>query len=80
MTLAQLAQHSHVASVLGAARLQQPPTILPEAFDQDGRRIICYPGDAQHSVRERALPGPTRMHWHQQRFIPEGGFDALWNL
>ena len=80
MTLAQLAQHSHVASVLGAARRQPPPTILPEAFDHDGRRIICYPGDAQHSVRERALPGPTRMHWHQQRFIPEGGFDALWNL
>ena len=80
MTLAQLAQHSQVASVLAAARRQPPPTILPEAHDEDGKRIICYPGDAQHSVRERALPGPTRMHWHQQRFIPEGGFETLWNL
>ena len=80
MTLAQLAQHGQVASVLSAARRQPPPTILPEAHDEDGKRIICYPGDAQHSVRERALPGPTRMHWHQQRFIPEGGFEALWNL
>ena len=80
MTLAQLAQHGQVASVLAAARRQPPPTILPEAHDEDGKRIICYPGDAQHSVRERALPGPTRMHWHQQRFIPEGGFEALWNL
>lgn len=81
MTLAQLAQHSQVASVLLAARRQPPPTILPEAYDDaGGKRIICYPGDAQHTVRERALPGPTRMHWHQQRFIPEGGFEALWNL
>ena len=80
MTLAQLAQHGQVASVLAAARRQPPPTILPEAHGEDGKRIICYPGDAQHSVRERALPGPTRMHWHQQRFIPEGGFEALWNL
>ena len=81
MTLAQLAQHSQVASVLVAARRQPPPTILPEAYDgEGGKRIICYPGDAQHSIRERALPGPTRMHWHEQRFIPEGGFESLWNL
>ena len=80
MTLAQLAQHRHVDSVLGAARRQPPPTILPEAYDCEGVRIICYPGDAQHSVRERALPGPTRMHMDQQRFVPEGGFDALWRL
>ena len=80
MTLAQLAQHGQVASVLAAARRQPPPTILPEAHDEDGKRIICYPGDAQHSVRERALPGPTRMHWHEQRFIPEGGFETLLNL
>ena len=80
MTLAHLAQHRDVASVLTAARRQPPPTILPEAFDRDGMRILCYPGDAQHSVRERALPGPTRMHFHQQRFTPEGGFEVLLNL
>lgn len=79
MTLAHLAQHGDVASVLTAARRQPPPTILPEAFDRDGMRILCYPGDEQHSVRERALPGPTRMHFHQQRFTPEGGFEALFH-
>ena len=77
MTLAHLAQHGDVASVLSAARRQPPPTILPEAFDRDGVRIICYPGDAEHSVRQRALPGPTRMQFQQRRFTPEGGFEAL---
>lgn len=79
MTLAHLARHGDVASVLAAARLQPPPTILPEAFDRDGVRIICYPGDADHSVRERALPGPTRMHFQQRRFTPEGGFEMLFH-
>ncbi|MDD2713851.1 MAG: NUDIX hydrolase, partial [Simplicispira sp.] len=77
MGLAQLARHASVRSVLDAARRQPPPTILPEAFDQDGVRVICYPGDAQHSVRERALPGPTRLRYDQSRFMPEDGFDAL---
>jgi hypothetical protein len=40
-------------------------------------RVICYPGDERHSVRQRALPGPTRLHYLRGRFEPEGGFDAL---
>jgi hypothetical protein len=39
--------------------------------------MICYPGDERHSVRERALPGPTRLHYRDRRFEPAGGFDAL---
>jgi hypothetical protein len=39
--------------------------------------VICYPGDERHSVRERALPGPTRLHWLDGRYEPAGGFDAL---
>lgn len=77
MSLAHLARHASVASVLDAARRQRPPLILPEPFDHEGVRVICYPGDAMHPVRERALPGPTRLHYHARRFTPEDGFEAL---
>lgn len=77
MSVAHLARHASVASVLDAARRQPPPLILPEPFDHDGVRVLCYPGDAMHPVRERALPGPTRLHYHARRFTPEDGFEAL---
>lgn len=77
MSLAHLARHASVASVLDAARRQPPPLILPEPFDHDGVRVLCYPGDAMHPVRERALPGPTRLHYAARRFTPEDGFEAL---
>ena len=77
MSLAHLARHASVASVLDAARRQPPPLILPEPFDHEGVRVLCYPGDAMHPVRERALPGPTRLHYHARRFTPEDGFEAL---
>ena len=80
MALAHLARHTQVASVLAAARRQPPPTILPEAFDDAaGGRVICYPGDALHSIAQRALPGPTRLCMREQRFVPEGGFGALFD-
>jgi 8-oxo-dGTP pyrophosphatase MutT (NUDIX family) len=77
MSLAHLARHASVASVLDAARRQPPPLILPEPFDHDGVRVLYYPGDAMHPVRERALPGPTRLNYHERRFTPEDGFEAL---
>ena len=77
MTLAHLARHASVAQVLEAAGRQRPPTILPEAFDDHGSRVICYPGDERHAVRERAMPGPTRLLYRERRFYPERGFDAL---
>lgn len=80
MALAHLARHTQVASVLDAARRQPPPTILPEAFeDAAGQRVICYPGDALHSIARRALPGPTRLCIRERRFVPEGGFGALFD-
>jgi len=39
--------------------------------------VLCYPGDAKHSVSARALPGPTRLLHVQGRFTPEEGFEAL---
>lgn len=77
MSLAHLARHASAGSVLQAAQGQRPPTILPEAFEQDGWRTICYPGDPLHSIPERALPGPTRLRYQAQRFAPEDGFESL---
>ena len=77
MSLAHLAHHADVYSVLSAASARRPPVIQPEPFDLDGARVICYPGDAGHSVREQALPGPTRLSYRNKRFEPDGGFEAL---
>lgn len=77
MTLAHLAPHSSPESVFAAARHRAPPSVLPEPFDQDGQRVICYPGDPRHPVPERAWPGPTRLVFRNRRFEPEEGFEAL---
>lgn len=77
MGLAHLSRHRDVSSAIAEARARKPPVILPEPFEHDGTRIICYPGDERHSVAERALPGPTRLHYRNRRFEPADGFDAL---
>jgi 8-oxo-dGTP pyrophosphatase MutT (NUDIX family) len=78
LSLAHLARHSSVDSVLTEARTKRPALVQPEPFDdENGSRVLCYPGDARHSVRERALPGPTRLHFRNQRFEPDGGFESL---
>jgi 8-oxo-dGTP pyrophosphatase MutT (NUDIX family) len=77
LSLTHLARHRSVASVLAAARARTPPCIRPEPFDVDGERVVCYPGDPWHSVREQALPGPTRLHWRNQRFEPDAGLAPL---
>lgn len=77
MSLAHLSRHAGVDSVLAEARGRRPPVIQPEPFDHEGSRVICYPGDARHSVREQALPGPTRLSYRNRRFEPDAGFEAL---
>jgi 8-oxo-dGTP pyrophosphatase MutT (NUDIX family) len=77
MSLAHLSHHSTVVSVLAEARSKPPAVIEPEPFDYEGIRTITYPGDPQHSIRTRALPGPTRLRYANKRFEPIDGFDAL---
>ena len=77
MSLAHLARHVTVDSVMQAARAQRPPLILPESFDQANTRVLCFPGDTAHSVKQVVLPGPTRLMYRNQRFEPVKGFDAL---
>lgn len=77
MSLAHLARHGDVASVLAQAAAAAPPCVRPEAVEGGPHRVLCYPGDPAHSVAARALPGPTRLHWRNKRFEPEGGLAAL---
>jgi 8-oxo-dGTP pyrophosphatase MutT (NUDIX family) len=80
MSLSHLCLFKTVDEAMQEAAQRTPPVILPEPFDQDGMRVICYPGDPQHPVSQRALPGPTRLHFRNKRFEPEGGLDALLHL
>ena len=79
MSLAHLSRHATVASALAEAASRPPPVVMPEAFNEEGTRVICYPGDPQHSVATRALPGPSRLFWRNKRFEPAQGFEALFN-
>lgn len=80
MSLLQLARHASVNSALLEARLRRPPLIEPEPFELEGARVICYPGDERHSVRTRALAGPTRLIFRNQRFEPlTGEFEDLFS-
>ncbi|MDD0809172.1 NUDIX hydrolase [Curvibacter sp. RS43] len=77
MTLSQLARCESVDQVWTQAHQGPPALIEPEPFDQDGLRVICYPGDPRHSRPEPAWDGPTRLTFRNQRFEPEGGLAAL---
>lgn len=76
MGLAQLARHRTVDSALQEAAQRPAPCILPELIDLGDQRGMCYPGDPLHSVPQRALPGPTRLRMHKQRFEPFNGFEG----
>jgi 8-oxo-dGTP pyrophosphatase MutT (NUDIX family) len=77
MSLVHLKQHANARSVVAEAQLRKPPVIQPEPFDQEGTRVICYPGDPRHSVAERAMPGPSRLRFTGGRFEPEAGIAHL---
>lgn len=77
MSLCQLGRLAGVAQVQAVARSRPPALIEPEPFDQDGCRVICYPGDPRHSRREPVWDGPTRLTYRNQRFEADGGLAAL---
>ena len=77
MSLAHLSRYASVAVALQDALSRKPPIVQPEPYDDNGVRVLTYPGDERHSVRERALPGPTRLRHTNKRFVPEAGFEAL---
>lgn len=77
--LAHLARHAGVDAALAEARTRLPPLVQPEPFQEDGARGMCYPGDPRHPVRERAFPGPSRLHLREGRLEPPGGFEGFFS-
>lgn len=77
MSLAQLTRVGDVAQALAQARSRRPALVAPEAFDEGGCRVICYPGDPRHSINQPVWDGPTRLTHRNRRFEPEGGLAAL---
>ena len=77
MSLQQLARFATADAALRWGRGRPPATVLPESFDLDGRRVVCYPGDAGHSVPERVWDGPTRLTYVDGRFEPADGLSGL---
>lgn len=77
MSLSQLSHLRTAAEVMATANSRPPVLIEPEPFDQDGVRVICYPGDPMHSIAQRVWSGPTRLAYRNQRFEAEGGLAAL---
>jgi 8-oxo-dGTP pyrophosphatase MutT (NUDIX family) len=77
MSLAHLSRYQSAAHAMAAARVSAPPVIMPEAFQENDERVICYPGHARNPVARRAMPGPLQLFWRNKRFEPGGGFEAL---
>ena len=77
MSLYQLKMHRTVHEALQEARQCPPALVEPHPFDQDGQRILCYPGDPQHPVASRAMRGPTRLLLVRGRFVPQTGMTEL---
>ncbi len=77
-SMAHLARHANAEEAVSAARRRAPPTIQPEPFDEDGTRVIAYPGDPRHPLKQRALPGPLRLRHRKGRFEPlDGAFETF---
>ncbi|WP_310625818.1 NUDIX hydrolase [Limnohabitans sp.] len=77
MTLVSLLPHRCTHDVLRYAKQHTPVLIFPESFDDEGVRMVCYPGDPRHSVSQRAMRGPTRLRFMAGRFEPVGGFEEF---
>jgi 8-oxo-dGTP pyrophosphatase MutT (NUDIX family) len=59
-TLQEIEHLRSVDTLLKHASASPAPTVEPMFREIEGVRLIVYPGDPEHPVRERALAGPTR--------------------
>jgi 8-oxo-dGTP pyrophosphatase MutT (NUDIX family) len=79
LTLVNLIGFKNVESVLHEARSRRPATVLPETYDVEGVRHMCYPGHPRHPVKQRAMKGPLSLSFVDGRFDSEGGLNDLLN-
>lgn len=69
-SLMHLAEYDSIESAFADARSRPAPMIMPASHERDGAREIVLPGDPEHPVKERAIPGPTRLRWDGARYAP----------
>ena len=77
MTLAHFTRLGDVDGILAEARRRTPLHVQPHVLDEPAGMTLCLPGDPDHPVSTRAMPGPLRLAVRSARFEPEGGFDAF---
>lgn len=74
MSMVHLTHYASVDAMFAQARSHVPYVVRPVVFEFDGTRAIAYPGDERHPVRQRVMPGPTRLILRGKRMEPVGGF------
>lgn len=74
MSLIELMAYPDTGTLWTATHERKPPLIEPVHVNADGDVAVCYPGDPEHPVSERSLPGPTRLRVTPEGFEPFGGF------
>ena len=78
MSLAAIARFNSIEECIGHSKNIRPPCIQPGVLkNDDGTRVLTYPGDPEHPVSERRLPGPTRLIWKSGHFEPIDGYDSF---
>ncbi|MDH5674410.1 MAG: hypothetical protein OEZ06_19950 [Myxococcales bacterium] len=60
ITLGTLHETASIEAAMAFAASRRPPVIEPLLKVVGDEVVIVYPGDPEHPVAERALPGPTR--------------------
>lgn len=79
MTLAHLSRFATVDSALDEARGRPPALVEPHLSREDGLEAMCYPGDREHPVQARAMPGTTRLLVRNRRAEPPAGFEGFFS-
>jgi len=74
MSLIELMDYADTDTLWATTLERRPPLIEPVHVTTDSGVVVCYPGDPDHPVQERHLPGPTRMRVTPECFEPLGGF------
>lgn len=69
MTISQLSFFRNSEEILEKIKRSKPTLMQPEAYEEQGRRYVCYPGDPRHSMRVRVWDGPTRLTMEGRRFV-----------
>jgi len=77
MTLIDLARFKSTASAVAHARAQSTPKIEPHSTSIDGVRVVCFPGDVLHPLKDKILHGPSRLWFKEGLFQPSEGLGSL---